>query len=151
MRQVLKYKTNQLIRILFTYVSFLLFQYRVIAISASPLILDYENHTATFETYTYDEIESSVGAKADRTDRLSQVLLVKEVQPEHEVLAEESRVAAKSGGLGNPFKNATLSQVDKGFQVHIQSGKLELKIFNPQTGAKSYLNTLIQPDFVRKR
>ena len=50
-------------------------------------------------------------------------------------------VAAAGKGLGNPFKNATLSQVDEAFQVHVQSGKLELKYTNPKTGAKAYQNT----------
>ena len=52
-----------------------------------------------------------------------------------------ANIAAKTRGLGNPFKNATLSQVDDAFQVHVQSGKLQLKYVNPETGAKAYQNT----------
>jgi hypothetical protein len=44
-------------------------------------------------------------------------------------------------GLGNPFKNATLGQVDGAFQSHVQSGKLQLKYTNPITGGKAYQNT----------
>ncbi len=49
--------------------------------------------------------------------------------------------AAKGGGLGSSFKNATLKQIDDAFQVHVQSGKLQLKWVNPKTGAKAYQNT----------
>jgi RHS repeat-associated protein len=53
-----------------------------------------------------------------------------------------TEMAASTGGnLGNPFKNLTLSQVDEAFQVHVQTGKLQLKFANSETGAKAYLNT----------
>ena len=44
-------------------------------------------------------------------------------------------------GVGNPFKNTTLNQVDDAFQAHVRSGKLQLKYVNPKTGAKAYQNT----------
>ena len=44
-------------------------------------------------------------------------------------------------GLGNPFKNSNLSQIEKAFDKKVKEGKLELKYSNPKTGAKSYKNT----------
>ena len=44
-------------------------------------------------------------------------------------------------GLGNPFKNSSLSEVDDAFQSYVKSGKLKHMFTNPKTGAKSYLNT----------
>ncbi len=47
---------------------------------------------------------------------------------------------SRSKGLGNPFKNMSLKQVDDVMQKHVRSGRLEFKYLNPNTGAKSYLN-----------
>jgi RHS repeat-associated protein len=41
----------------------------------------------------------------------------------------------------SPFKSKSLKQIEKAFQKHVKSGKLELKYINPITGAKSYMNT----------
>jgi hypothetical protein len=57
-------------------------------------------------------------------------------------VGDVSNVAKATGNLGNPFKNLTLAQVDEAFQVHVQSGKLELKFVNPKTGAKADQNTV---------
>ena len=48
---------------------------------------------------------------------------------------------SSNGGLGNPYKQYTLTQVEMSFQKHVTNGKLELKYVNPYSGAKSYLNT----------
>ena len=55
-------------------------------------------------------------------------------------VAVEEAIAIRTGNLGNPFKNVTLSQVDQAAQIHVQNGKLQLKYVNPKSGAKSYLN-----------
>jgi hypothetical protein len=44
-------------------------------------------------------------------------------------------------GLGNQFNKYSLGKVESAFLKHINSGKLELKYFDPKTGQKSYLNT----------
>ncbi|MEX0274000.1 MAG: RHS repeat domain-containing protein, partial [Flavobacteriaceae bacterium] len=45
------------------------------------------------------------------------------------------------GNLGNPFKNKTLSQVNKAMEKHVESGKLEAKYTDPVSGSKSFKST----------
>ena len=97
---MLKHKMNWLTRILFTFVSFLLFQSSIVPVSASPIVLEQSHHTGISEACTYDEIESLVFAEFSLTDGLRRVLLVKEVRPDYEVLARESSVAARRSTQG---------------------------------------------------
>ena len=86
---------NWFARILLILVSFFILQSNVIAVTSSTIIFGQEHHTIISKTYTYDEIESSIGEEGDRTGGLSRVLTTKEAWPDHEVLINESRVAAK--------------------------------------------------------
>lgn len=47
-------------------------------------------------------------------------------------------LGARGGGLGNPFKNMNLSQIDNVFQTHVKSGKMIPKPGAP--GSKVYQN-----------
>lgn len=62
---------------------------------ANPIILEQSHDICISEICTYDETENPVVVSGDHTNGLSQVLLVKEVQPDFKVLAEVVRVAAK--------------------------------------------------------
>lgn len=73
------------------------FQLSIIPVSASPVIFDQDHHICISEIYTYDEIESSAHVEVDHTAGLSQVLSVKEVRADHEVLAGVASVVTKGG------------------------------------------------------
>ena len=55
------------------------------------------------------------------------------------LLKVESEVTTTPSGLGNPFKNSSLSEIDNALQKHVQRGKLVEKPAAP--GSKVYQNT----------
>ena len=63
--------------VLYALTVLLTFQFFAIPVSARPIDLGQDHYIGNSETYTYDEIESSVGAKDYRTGGLSRVLSIK--------------------------------------------------------------------------
>lgn len=86
MKTWLKYELNRLMRVFVFLVILITFQGIVIPTLANQVPSGQNQYTGISEIYTYDEIESSVGAEVNLTDGLSRVLLVKRVRPNHEVL-----------------------------------------------------------------
>lgn len=83
MNEALKYKMVWLVRMFFILANYFVFQISIIPVSASLNIFAPDHHTGISEIYTYDEIESSVGAEDGHTAGLSRVLSIKEVRPDH--------------------------------------------------------------------
>lgn len=75
---------------------FICVQLCIIPALASPIIFGQDHHTGISETNTNDGIEGSVFAEVDLNGSLSQVLSIKEVLPDHEVLAGVASVAART-------------------------------------------------------
>lgn len=97
MNQILRYMGGWLVRIFSIFVAFFLLQISTIAVSASPIVLKQNHHTAISGVYTYDEIESLISIEVGHTGGLSRVLSVKEVRPDHEVLGDVASTVAKTG------------------------------------------------------
>ncbi len=117
-------KISSFLRVVLLLLGFFVFQSSIIiSAAANPVIFSQGHHTVISETYTYNEIESSAHVEIDLTNRLSRVFLKKRVRPEHEVLADVARVAAKGGMQG--FKSVGVA--GKGFSKVLQSGGQSLK------------------------
>lgn len=95
MSEVLKYRMSWLMKILLSLISIFIFQFCIVAASVNPFIFESDEHTVILETYTYDEIESSIGVEVDRTGGLSRVLSKNKVGADGEVLGAVASVAAK--------------------------------------------------------
>lgn len=109
---------------LFIFASFFVFQSSVIPISASPIIFGQEYHTGISELYTYDGIETSAYLETDRTGGgLTRVLSIKEVRPNHEVLAGVESVATKGSQVFN-YTKATIQLLEEVVKRGPNAGRL---------------------------
>jgi len=146
-------KISSFLRVVLLLLGFFVFQSSIIiSAAANPVIFSQGHHTVISETYTYNEIESSAHVEIDLNNRLSRVFLKKRVRPEHEVLADVARVAAKTGvqytksslKLGQEMHKAYKVGANGVKEFRLPSGKridfldinnstiFELKPFNPR-------------------
>lgn len=94
MKAMLEYKTYWFARNFFILVSLFIFQYSIVPVSATPIILEKGHHSGNSESHIYDKVESSLRVEGGRTNGLSRVFSVKEVHPDYEVLEDVEIVAA---------------------------------------------------------
>lgn len=95
MKAMLEYKTYWFARNFFILVSLFIFQYSIVPVSATPIILEKGHHSGNSESHIYDKVESSLRVEGGLTNGLSRVFSVKEVQPDYEVLEEVEIVATR--------------------------------------------------------
>jgi hypothetical protein len=117
MKQLLKHKQRWLTKVLFIFVSLFVIQSSVIAVSASPAIFDQGHHIGILETYTYNGIESSIGAEVELTGRLSRVLSKREIGSE----SENTLAIVSSAAKGANLVDDAAGVLSKGDYLRIQN------------------------------
>lgn len=143
MKLLLKYSVSLLMKILFIFVSFFVFQNNILAVSVSNVNSGFDPHNTISENYTYDEIESLAWGKSGRIGRIIWVELKSEVGSACDILIGESSVAAKSSNLWKVGSYKNLRGVEAGLDAHHVGQKALMKRFVPGYNASTAPSILV--------
>ena len=115
MKLLVKYSIISLIKILFIFVSFFVFQSSIVTISASAANSGFDPYNPIFETLVQDEIECSSWVEVGPR----RVLSKSEAGSECEVLLSATNEAAKGGKYAFGLKNVVPKFADDIGAVHL--------------------------------